>query len=340
MEKRKSMISFYLYKSTPLATRILPVLLAAACVATPALRAQQQASKETPSQGERQTVFSAPEEAMQALLDATKAKDRAALNKIFGPGSDALLSGDAVEDKKDLEDFAAAVQESTQLQKDDDVKYTLVVGKNHWPFPIPIVKPANQWAFDTKQGIDEILNRRIGENELSAIATCRAYTVAQWEYFTEGDQDRDGVAEYARKFVSSPGQHDGLYWDTSEDEKPSPLGELVAAARAEGYGPQEGANKDGTKKGRRPYHGYFFKILTRQGPHAPGGKYSYIINGNMIAGNALLAYPDKWKNSGVMTFIVNQQGRVYEKNLGPNTAKIAGSITEYDPDLSWKLVEP
>ncbi len=286
-----------------------------------------------------QETFSTAEAAMHALIAAATAKDRGAISKIFGPGSDKLLSGDPVADNNALAKFAAAAGESASLQSDGAGKYTLVVGKNHWPTPIPIVQKGNRWIFDTAAGIDEILNRRIGQNELSAIETCRAYVVAQWEYFTEGEWGHGGVAAYAQKFISSPGQHDGLYWETAEGEKPSPLGELVAAARAEGYGRGRRAGAK-SSRGRRPYHGYFFKILTRQGPNAPGGRYDYIINGNMIAGFALVAYPDKWGNSGVMTFIVNQQGRVYEKNLGPNTAKIAGGMTVYNPDPTWKLVEP
>jgi hypothetical protein len=285
---------------------------------------------------------------MQALVGAVKAKDGAALEKLFGSGYGQLLSGDPVEDEKDLGDFAAAVQESGQLRKNDEGNYTLLVGKDNWPMPIPIVQRDGRWLFDTQAGLEEIYNRRIGENELSAITTCRAYVVAQWEYFTEGDHDNDGVAEYAQKFMSSAGQHNGLYWETAEGETPSPLGSLVAEARAEGYGPRartqpasaaSSGQPQPSQNPRRPYHGYYFKILVRQGPHAPGGKYDYIINGNMIAGYALVAYPAKWGNSGVMTFIVNQQGRVYQKNLGPDTLKTASAITEYDPDPTWKLVD-
>lgn len=296
-----------------------------------------------------QVTFSSPDDGLQALVSAAKAKDRTELGKIFGPDYDKLLSGDQVEDDKDLKDFSEAVEESAKLQKDSDSKYTVVVGKDNWPAPIPLVQKEGKWVFDTKAGMDEILNRHVGENELAAIETCRAYAVAQWEYYTEADWDHDGVAEYAQHLVSSPGKHDGLYWETAESEKPSPLGQLVAAARAAGYGPKEqsaeAAGKGGSSEQagpmleRAPYHGYYFKVLTRQGAHAPGGKYSYVINGNMIAGYALAAYPDKWGSSGVMTFIVNQQGRVYEKNLGANTAKIAGGITEYDPDPTWKRVD-
>ena len=298
------------------------------------------------SQDSQQATYSSPDDALHALVSAAKDKDRAAMSKLFGPNYDQLLSGDPVEDDKDLSDFASAVEESAKLQKDSDTKYTVVVGKDNWPTPIPIVQKDGKWMFDTKAGLEEVLNRRIGENELSAIQTCRAYAVAQWEYYTEGDWDHDGVAEYAQRFISTPGKHDGLFWETAEDEKPSPLGNLVAQARAEGYGPKPEATDEAashsssaeTAAPHAPYHGYHFKILTAQGPHAPGGKYGYIINGNMIGGYALVAYPDAWGKSGVMTFIINQQGRVYEKNLGTNTAKIAAAMTSYDPDPSWKLV--
>jgi hypothetical protein len=292
--------------------------------------------------------FASPTDALQALVSAARAKDRTELARIFGSEYDKLLSGDQVEDDKDLNDFAQAVEESAKLKKDSEAKYTVIVGKDSWPTPIPIVRRDSKWEFDAAAGLEEVINRRIGENELAAIQTCRAYAVAQWEYFTESDWDHDGVAEYAQHLISSPGKHDGLFWDTADDEKPSPLGPMIAAARTEGYGPK-GATPDAAGKGgaekepapddRSPYYGYYVKLLTRQGPHAPGGKYSYLINGNMIAGYALVAYPEKWGNTGVMTFIINQQGRVYQKNLGANTAKFAAAMSEYDPDPSWKLVE-
>lgn len=294
---------------------------------------------------------------MHALVQAVNTKDRTELAKLFGPEYKDLLSGDSVEDNKDLTDFDAGLQESAQLQKQNDMSFIVLVGKSDWPFPVPIETENNpkEWFFDTKDGLQQILDRRIGENELSAIATARAYVVAQWQYFTEDDWGHDGVCAYAQKFVSTPGTHDGLYWESAEGEPQSPLGSLVAEARSEGYGPRnrsgssDGSTADAaandsdsassTSRARHPFHGYFFKILTRQGPNAPGGKYNYIINGNMIAGFALVAYPDKWGNSGVMTFIVNQQGRVYERNLGPNTDKIAAAMTEYNPDTSWKMVD-
>jgi len=284
---------------------------------------------------EKQTFFSTPEEAVKALVEAATAKDRAALGEIFGPTSFLqLLSGDPVQDNREMVQFAAAVKKSAKLERVSEAKFTLTIGESNWPFPIPIVREENQWRFDTRAGAEEILNRRIGDNELSAIFTARAYVLAQWQYFTDADVNKDGVAEYAQKFISSPGKRDGLYWETADGEQPSPLGSLVAAARAEGYGRQNGSSAPK----RAPYHGYYFKILTRQGPYAPGGKYNYLINGNMIGGHALVAYPDQWGRSGVMTFIVSQQGRLYQKNLGPKTAQIAASMTEYNPDPSWKLV--
>jgi Protein of unknown function (DUF2950) len=297
-------------------------------------------------QARGQETFSSPENAMHALVQAVNSHDHAALAKIFGPDYKDLLSGDPVEDKKDLADFDAGLQQSTQLEKKSDTAYILLVGNNKWPFPVPIeTERDNLWMFDTKDGLQQILDRRIGENELSAITTARAYVVAQWQYFTNDDWDHDGVCAYAQKFVSTPGQHDGLYWETAEGDPASPLGSLVAEARSGGYGSQNrvgggsDASASGTSGGHHPFHGYYFRILTRQGPHAPGGKYNYVINGNMIGGFALIAYPDKWGNSGVMTFIVNQQGRVYENNLGPDTDKVAAAITEYDPDSTWKMVD-
>ncbi|HXM41683.1 MAG TPA: DUF2950 domain-containing protein [Bryobacteraceae bacterium] len=295
----------------------------------PALRAQK-------AEGSSQTRFATPEEAVEALARAAIAKDQAALTSIFGPERAKLLTGDPVEDNSALERFGANLDKSHRLEKVSESKFTILVGTDNWPSPIPLVKEGNAWRFDTAAGLEEILNRRIGEDELSAILTCRAYVLAQWEYYTQPNGTaQDGLAVYAQKFVSAPGKRDGLYWETPPGAKPSPLGSLVAQARAEGYPAGQPRPKG---SGKRPYHGYYFKILTRQGAHAPGGKFSYVINGNMIAGYALIAYPDKWGSSGIMTFIVNQQGRVYQKNLGPKTEQIAATIAEYDPDPSWKLV--
>ena len=299
-----------------------------------------------------QRMFATPQDAKDALVDAAKAKDHSALDAIFGPDHAKLQSGDAVQDAEHLDRFSMHIQEACSLEKVSEGKYTLFIGNRHFPFPIPIVKDGDKWRFDTAAGVEEILNRRIGEDELSAIMVCRVYALAQWEFFTySGDHNEDGLAEYAEKFMSTPGRHDGLYWDTGPDADPSPLGLLVAEARAEGYGPGKPGGtaqvkpvKDSSttaakpnSESHSPYHGYYFKILTRQGASAPGGAFSYIINGHMIAGFALVAYPDKWGNSGVMSFIVNTQGRVYEKNLGAKTAEVVAAMKEYNPDPSWKL---
>jgi hypothetical protein len=298
-------------------------------LASYALAAQKEAAS-------NQTRFATPEEAVEALAHAAQAKDQTALAAIFGPDRAKLLTGDPVEDNNALERFGANLEKLHKLERVSDTKFTILVGTDHWPSPIPIVKDGDQWRFDTAAGLEEILNRHIGEDELSAILTCRAYVLAQWEYYTQATgTSQDGLAVYAQKFVSTPGRRDGLYWETPPGARPSPLGSLVAQARAEGY-PAGQARPAGTAK--NPYHGYYFKILRRQGAHAPGGKFSYVINGNMIAGYALIAYPDKWGSSGIMTFIVNQQGRVYQKNLGPKTVQVAATIVEYDPDPTWKLV--
>lgn len=291
-----------------------------------------------PRKAPKQELFATPEAALQALVKAVKGSDHRGLNAIFGPDREQLMSGDPVADANALKEFAADLDESATLQKVNDSTYTLIVGKEHWPSPIPIVKEGRKWRFDTAAGIEEISNRRVGENELSTIATCRAYVVAQWEYYTEAkDSSKDGLAVYAQKFISTPGERDGLYWEAADRGQPSPMGSLVAQAREEGY--PLGMPKSSDAPKRSPYHGYFFKILKAQGPHAPGGKFSYVINDNMIAGYGLIAYPAKWGSSGVMTFIVNQQGRVYQQNLGPQTAELAAAITEYDPGPDWKMVD-
>ncbi len=293
----------------------------------------------------QQTLFSTTNDAVQALVSAAEAKDQAAMTAVLGPERDKLLSGDPVEDANALTRFAERLRKSVKLVRVDDAKFTLAVGQDQFPFPIPLVKTGDKWRFDTAAGLDEILSRRIGQNELSAIMTCRAYVVAQWEYFTQAlDTSEDGLAVYAQKFVSTPGQRDGLYWDVAEGEKPSPMGTLVAEARAEGYNAGRPRTPVATAKAdpqrpRTPFHGYFFRVLKAQGAHAPGGKFSYVINGHMIAGYALLAFPARWGSGGIMTFIVNNQGRVYQKNLGAKTAEIAGAMTEYDPDPSWTLVK-
>ncbi len=282
-----------------------------------------------------QRLFSSPDEALQAMVAAAKAKDHTALKAIFGPITRDLEPGDPVEEAAEFEHFVRHVQEGVELVKEGETKVIMVFGAKKWPFPVPIVKRGDNWLFDTAAGREEILNRRIGRNELTAIKTSRAYVDAQREYYAMAEPDGDQLPKYAQHMLSSPGRRDGLYWPTVTGEKESPLGPLVAKAKEEGY---MQPRKKG-ENGPRPFHGYYFHILKQQGPRAPGGKFNYVINGNMVAGFALVAYPARWGVSGVMTFIVNQRGRVYQKNLGPKTAEIARKMKSYNPDLSWKLAE-
>jgi hypothetical protein len=208
----------------------------------------------------------------------------------------------------------------------------LEVGPDGWPFPVPIVKNGSSWFFDTAAGKEELLNRRIGRNELDVLKAMRAYVEAQREYASK-DRNGDEVLQYAQRLASSPGKKDGLYWPLDLDGEMSPLGPLVAEAQTEGYHPQV----KGQEQTRAPFHGYYFKILTQQGSNAPGGKYSYIINGRMIAGFALIAWPAEYGTSGVMTFIVNQQGRVYQRDLGDKTDELAPTMNTYDPGTGWAL---
>jgi hypothetical protein len=278
--------------------------------------------------------FANPEEAVAALRLATGTADTNALKDILGPGSEELQNPDRIQATNELKTFSAALAETNHLVPMSDSLVVLEVGDDLWPFPVPIAKKEGGWVFDTDIGKDELLNRRIGKNELTTLPVMRAYVDAQREY-ASSDHDGDGVLEYAQRLVSSPGKEDGLYWPPDLNGQLSPLGPLVAFAQAEGYSPE--LRDEETEVQRGPYHGYYFKILTRQGKHAPGGKYGYVINGNMIAGFGLVAWPAEYGTSGVMTFIVNQQGLVYQKDLGPNTAKLAGRMGAYDPDPSWTL---
>ena len=274
--------------------------------------------------------FSSPQAAVDALKAAVEASDTNALHAIFGPAGHALVSVDVVEAAEEHELFMSRVKEKINLVAASDSKQELQLGADGWPFPIPLVKQDGKWLFDVEAGREEILNRRVGANELGAIQVCQAYVQAQRDYASE-DRNADEVLEYAQHLRSTPGAHDGLYWTTRTGDELSPLGPLVAQARGEGYRRKTKILTDEPS----PYHGYFFKILTRQGKHAPGDKYNYIINGHMIAGCALVAWPAEWGNTGVMTFIVNQRGKVYQKNLGPKTASIAAAMTIYDPDPTW-----
>lgn len=280
-----------------------------------------------------QMSFASPEAGVAALVEAVKSDDQPGLRAILGPHASRLVrSGDPVADEKSREKFIQAYGEANKIVLEGDAHAELSIGKDGWPMPIPLVKSNDgNWRFDTRSGEKEILARRIGRNELAAIQVCLAIVDAERE-FTARDADGDGLREYAARFTSRPGKRDGLYWPTKTDEQLSPLGPLLAVAAKDGYAsPDSGSLK--------PYHGYFYKILTRQGKGAPGGAYNYFVKGKMISGFALIAYPARYGASGVMSFIVNQDGIVYEKNLGKNTAAMASGLTTFSPDASWKRLQ-
>jgi hypothetical protein len=278
--------------------------------------------------------FKSPEAAVAALKTAVEASDTNALHAIFGPGAHGMVSADVVEAAEERQKFVERIKEKVSLVPEFGAKRELLLGADGWPFPIPLVSSGGQWFFDTEAGREEVFNRRIGADEMGAINVCRAYVQAQREY-ASADHKGDEVLEYAQHLRSTPGTHDGLYWSTRTGDEISPLGPLVAQAHGEGYRKQ---NKILTDE-QSPYHGYYFKILTEQGRHAPAGKYNYVINGHMIGGFALVAWPAEWGNTGIMTFIVNQQGKVYQKNLGPKTASLTGKMTVYDPDATWTVAK-
>ncbi|WP_245973815.1 DUF2950 domain-containing protein [Bosea caraganae] len=277
-----------------------------------------------------QQSFNAPEAAAEALVKAVRGDDVKGARALLGRGGDDILSsGDEIADAALRKRFVAAYDAQHKVTTSGD-KATLIVGQEDFPFPIPLFRKGERWQFDTAAGRQEILFRRIGRNELDAIQVCLAYVDAQNEY---ADKDRTGSGRgvYAQRVVSRPGQKDGLYWASSQGGDASPLGELAARAAAEGY------LIDG---GPAPFHGYYYKILTRQGPAAAGGTLNYVVGGKMIGGFALLAYPAEYGNSGVMTFMINHAGTVYQKDLGLQTADRAKRIASFDPDSSWKKVSP
>ena len=275
-------------------------------------------------------LFASPDAAIKALQAAAEAKDQTAFQTILGPEFSELLTGDRVQDANNAQRFAAAMAQGCNQVKESDDKITLEVGTNNWPYPIPLVKAAGQWYFDTAAGKEEIINRHIGKDELCAIGVCRTYVIAQRQYASMNPAT-GGVVSYAQKFKSSPGKKDGLFWPVAEGEAASPFGPLVAEAHAEGYVAHKSV-------GPHPFHGYYFKILTRQGEAAPGGKMDYMSRGNLTSGFALVAYPEHWDQSGIMTFLVGQGGKVFQQNLGQKTARIAGAMKEYNPDAEWTLV--
>ncbi len=285
------------------------------------------------TKGLQQKTFRTPEEAAKALAGAMRPHDIRQISVVLGPHSRNIISsGDEVADRDVRERFIKYYDEKNRVEMVNDSRGTLYVGETDWPLPIPIVKRGKGWVFDTKAAKDEILNRRIGRNELAVIKVCEAYVDAQQE-FSLMDNDGDGFIEYAQKFRSSPGKKDGLYWETKEGEQPSPLGPFAANAKKEGYLKQSSGDKP------QPYFGYFYRVLKGQGENARGGPYDYVVNGNMIGGFALVAYPAKHGSTGIMTFIVNHDGVVYQKNLGKHTIRLAEAMKLFDPDKTWTKVE-
>jgi hypothetical protein len=272
--------------------------------------------------------FASKNAAAKALADAARSHDVAALTRILGPdGKNIISSGDEVADKATGARIAAAYDQMHRFDTLSDGRVFLYLGANNWPMPIPLVQRKGKWYFDTAYGKEEILARRIGRNELDAIKVCEAVVQAQQQYVSQVQTGEDGK-QYAQKFLSDEGKHDGLFWQTAAGEPTSPLGPLIVAASAQGYR-RNAAGKP------NPYHGYIYRILKEQGANAPGGAKSYLQDGKMTGGFAVLAYPASYRSSGVMTFMAGPDGIVYQKDLGPNTGKIAPAITSYDPDSSW-----
>jgi hypothetical protein len=277
-----------------------------------------------------QKSFVSPQQAVAALVAAVRDNNDAELLAILGPGSEDLISsGDRVADHKGRTRFLKAYEEKKSLEQEDEGRAVLLVGGKDYPFPIPIVRQGDAWLFDTQAGMEEILNRRIGRNELHTVEVMHAYTDAQREYAC---MKRNGCRpEFAQKFASSQGKKDGLYWEAGEGEEESPFGPLIARATEEGYA---GGLDEGPPES---FHGYYFKIVKAQGEHAKGGAFDYVADGKMVLGFALVAYPAKYGASGIMTFIVNQEGVIYEKDLGEDTAAVAAAMTTFDPDDTWKI---
>jgi hypothetical protein len=278
-----------------------------------------------PAAGER--TFSSPQEAAQALIDATDKNDTDALLKLFGPeGRTIVVSGDAVEDKAGRADFARLAHEAMHIDQPYAGRAIIEIGPDKWPFPVPLVRKNGQWIFDSAAGKIEVLARRVGRNEINAIDVCRGYVEAQMEYAAR-DRDADGILEYAQTILSAPGKMDGLYWDgQSEELVPKSFADAAAVMlAAHGKKPQ-------------PYHGYFFHILKAQGPAAEGGAMDYVVKGEMIGGFALVAWPAEYGVSGVNTLTVNQDGAVYEKDLGPTTGVLARQMTQFNPGKGWQKV--
>ena len=313
----------------------MAVIVAAALVAAgPSAFAEEAKApaKASAPKAAAQKTFATPEDAAKALVEAVRAADVVGLLAVMGPQSKGwIFTGDKVSDATEWKNFLAAYDKKNAVNKEGDARAILVIGDD-WPFPAPIVKKGDKWAFDADAGREEVINRRVGRNELDTIQTMLAIVDAQREYAAK-DADGNGFADYATRFMSTPGKKDGLYWATKEGEPLSPLGPLAARAVREGYGKVANTGKPA------PYNGYYYRILTRQGKDAPGGAYDYLVKGKLFGGFAVVAYPASYGNSGVKTFIVNHDGVVFEKDLGPGTANEAGKMKSYNPDKTWSKVQ-
>lgn len=303
---------------TPLKTLAFALLVATAPLSAPAHAAPPQLAA-------IQQAFAEPEDAARALADALRAHDQQALLAVVGAAAGKwLFTGDAVADRAEGERFLAAYDRQHAVKPLANNRAQLLVGNDDWAFPAPLVKQANGWVFDARAGKEEITNRRIGRNELDTIQTLLAIVDAQREY-AMNDRDGNGFNDYAQRFISSPGKRDGLYWATAQGEAPSPLGPLIGSAAREGYG-----------KAGAPYHGYHYRILKSQGEAAKGGKYDYLVGDKLLGGFAVLAYPTKYGASGIMSFVVNHDGTVFEKNLGKETRARAERMKLFNPDAGWR----
>jgi hypothetical protein len=278
------------------------------------------------------TTFASPEDAGNGLLQAGKSGDSKQLLAIFGPGSkEILFSGDAVQDKATVGGFVAGYGEMHRWRKMPDGSQILLIGADNFPFPIPLKRnDSGQWFFDTAAGKEEILSRRIGRNELAVIDVCEALADAQADYFSQ-THEQGSTKQYALKFISDSGRQNGLYWESGDGQPKSPLGPLVAFATGEGYSVKANSHI--------PFHGYYFHMLDRQGSNAPGGAKDYVVDGKMVGGFAFVAYPAEYGNSGVMTFVINQDGLFLQKDLGKSTGEIAPTMSEFNPDASWTVVQ-
>jgi len=320
--------------------RILAFTLAAALAATSIASASAQtpaptkpaASAQAKSAAATQPSFDSADEAVKALVAALRMADRKAIAALMGAASDEwLFTGDDVADQDEWTRFLAAYERKNAVVKASDAKVTLVIGDDDWVLPSPLVKKGGRWMFDGADGREETTNRRVGRNELNTIKTLLAIVDAQREYALQ-DADGNGLANYARRFISTPGTRDGLYWPVAVGAPQSPLGPLVGEATKEGYGAQKNEPK--------AYHGYHFRLLTSQGKDAPGGAYDYVVKDLLLGGFAVVAWPSKYGVSGVMSFIVSHDGVVYEKDLGPGTGSDVAKITLFNPDKTWKKSEP